>query len=202
MKRAICLLPLLLLTGCPSADGDLDLTNPTVVAALTVAADDHVLGSASAPITVIEYADFQCPFCGKFARETFPTIKQEYVDTGKVRWVFRHFPLRSIHACAEDSARGSECAADQGKFFEFHDDLFATQTGLCNADLANHATAVGLDAMTFSGCISAGSKADRVQRDFDSGVVLGVPGTPCFFVNNRRVAGFLTLDEMRAELDR
>lgn len=88
--------------------------------------DDHVLGDMNAKVTLIEYSDFQCPFCDKFFRETYPLLKKEYVDTGKVRLVYRHFPL-SFHPLAEPAARASECANEQGKFWEMHDGIFKLQ---------------------------------------------------------------------------
>lgn len=90
--------------------------------------DAPVKGSSDAPITMIEYSDFECPFCGRFFSQTFPTIQSEYIDTGKVRFVYKHFPLRSIHANAQKAAEASICARDQNKFWEYHDKLFSVQT--------------------------------------------------------------------------
>lgn len=167
---------------------------------LRVKDDDHTKGAADAPITVIEYADFQCPVCRNFFLQTYPTIETEFVNTNQVRWVFRHFPLRSIHPCAEASSRGSECAHDQGMFWEFHDRLFNSPNQLCNDDLKLHAQALGLDSTTFDACIDNRDKAARVQRDFDEGVLLGITGTPTFFINGRKVVGFRTVEEFRVEL--
>ncbi|MCK6484344.1 MAG: DsbA family protein [Phycisphaerae bacterium] len=167
---------------------------------LRVKDDDHAKGAADAPITVIEYADFQCPVCRNFFLQTYPTIETEFINTNQVRWVFRHFPLRSIHPCAEASSRGSECAHDQGMFWEFHDRLFNSPNQLCNDDLKLHAQALGLDSATFDSCIDNRDKAARVQRDFDEGVLLGITGTPTFFINGRKVVGFRSVEEFRAEL--
>jgi protein-disulfide isomerase len=171
---------------------------------LMVLADDHVEGDANAPVTVIEFADFQCPFCGRFSRDTLPTIRTEYIETGKVRWVFRHMPLRRIHECAETAARASECAHDQGMFDEFHDRLFQTQSTQnppCNAAVKQHAAVLGLDADAFAACLDGGGKAARVQRDVDNGTALGITATPAFFINGRLVLGALSVAEMSAELD-
>ncbi len=163
--------------------------------------NDHVLGSPSAPLTVIEYGDLQCPFCGQFARNTFPTIKANYIDTGKVRWVFRHFPLRNIHANAEVAAQASECASDQGKFWEFVDGVYANQLILADANgtavaaatakanLKTLAGNVGCSNATFDPCLDGGGKSSRVQQDVDNGAALGIgtipgSGTPAFFVGN------------------
>jgi protein-disulfide isomerase len=161
---------------------------------------DHILAEGTPALTVVEYADFQCPFCGRFARETYPTIKAEYIDTGKVRWVFRHFPL-AIHANARDAAEASECAHDQGMFWEYHDHLFNNQAALDVASLKAYAGQLGLDQTTFDGCLDGGGKAARVQMDVDSGTALGVTGTPAFFIGGRRVQGFQTISQFRALLD-
>jgi len=168
---------------------------------LAVLSDDHVEGSADAPVTVVEYADFQCPFCGEFARDTLPTIRTEYIETGKVRWVFRHFPLRQIHVCAEAAARGSECANDQSLFVEFHDRLFNNQSSLCNADLKTHAAALGMNTATFNSCLDSGEKSDRVQRDLDSGIEAGVTATPSFYINGELTQGSQSVAQMRTLLN-
>ncbi len=167
-----------------------------------VLADDHVLGDADAPVTVFEYGDFQCPFCGAWARSEFPTFAQDYIDTGKVRYVFRHFPLRSIHPRAESAARASECADDQGAFFPYHDEIYADQNDLSDENLGNHADALGLDRTQFDACFPGPTKESRVQRDVNSGMALGVTGTPTFFVNGEAVAGFRTAEQLGEVVDR
>ncbi len=190
--------------------------------------DEHVLGASSAKVTVIEYADFQCPFCGAFTRDTFPTIKQEYIQTGKVKWIFRHFPLRSIHPYAEKAAQASECANNQGSFWAYTDLVFEKQDELDGliggnnditavvARLKEFASDLSLSRSTFDTCLDSDSEADRVQRDVDSGTLDGacqsaanqnnpdcVLGTPTFFVNGERHT-FRTNDsvgEMRGWLD-
>jgi len=104
---------------------------------------DPVLGSSNAPVTMVEISDFQCPFCGKYARETFPQIKKEYVDTGKVKIIFKNFPL-PMHPNAQKAAEAAECAADQGKFWEYKEKLFANQNNLSVEDLKKYAQESGL----------------------------------------------------------
>jgi protein-disulfide isomerase len=174
-------------------------TDPATL--LTVKATDHVLGSESAPVTVIEYADFECPVCGKFEEETFPTIKSSYIDTGKVRWVFRHFPLRNIHPDAQNAAEASECAAAQGDFWGYHALLFQYQTELAEAKLVEYASTAGLDGTALQTCLTDGAQANRVQQDVNSGISLGVSGTPTFFINGELVSGFQTVEAMSALLD-
>lgn len=170
-------------------------------ASVLVIAGDHTLGSAGAPVTVVEYSDFQCPFCGKFARETFPTIRTNYIDTGKVRWVLRHFPLRNIHPNAENSSQASECASDQGKFWEYGEVLFNNQNSLDVASLKAFAAQLGMSSATFDPCLDGGGKAARVQSDVDSGTALGLIGTPTFFVNGKCYAGAYTVARFSLILD-
>lgn len=148
--------------------------------------EDHVLGDASASVIVFEYGDMQCPFCGFFARNDFPGIRQTYIDTGKIRFVFRHFPLAQ-HDRADDAARASECAADQGMFFEFHDLVFLDlkdNIAPTDARLRELADSLGLDLAQFDACFPPGdAKRPRVQQDVASGQALGVSATPTFFVN-------------------
>lgn len=166
-----------------------------------ILSQDHIEGMSNAPVTVVEYADFQCPFCGRFARETFPSIKQNYIDTGKVRWIFRHFPLRNIHPNAEGASQASECASDQNAFWNYHDRLFQQGTSLAIADLKAYASQLGLSSAAFDPCVDGGGKATRVQSDVNSGQALGVTGTPAFFINNRLLIGFRNVADFSAALD-
>jgi protein-disulfide isomerase len=190
-----------LFAGAPADPNAAKDANDPVVAALQVVADDHVLGSADAPLTVIEYGDFQCPVCRLFEEETFPAIKSEYIDTGKVRWVYRHYPLRTVHPQAEGAARASECAAAQGRFWSYHAALFANQPALLADDLRGYAVELGIDQQPFAACQESEAVAARVQRDVDSGRLLGVTGTPTFFLRGERVAGFRSAAQFRALLD-
>jgi len=198
------------MSGCPGGVV-IDPTVGIIVGIPPVLASDHVIGSANAPVTVIEYFDFQCPFCGRFARETFPQIKQQYIDSGMVRFVFRHFPLTNIHPRARPAALASECAHDQGLFDAYHDEVFERLGGLnssqiaaelSNAKLKQYATNVGADRATFDPCADGESKGVRVQTDVDSGTALGVSQTPSFVVQNELFAGFRTAEQFSAILDR
>jgi protein-disulfide isomerase len=161
---------------------------------------DHILAVGDPKVTVIEYSEFECPFCGRFARETFPAIRLAYIDTGKVRWIFRHFPLPA-HDHAQAAAEASECAADQGKFWEYHDLLFKNQSALRNADLKSYASQLGLDRTTFDECLDSGAKAARVQADFDLGRSSGVPGAPVYLINGKVFLGYDTVNTFAARLD-
>lgn len=137
--------------------------------------NDHIRGKKDAPITLVEYSDFECPFCGRFA----PTVEQvleKYPDD--VRIVYRHFPLRSIHPQAAPAAVASECAAEQGKFWEFHDALFANQSGLSRTFYVDTARALGLNVANFETCIDENRYADVVQADEVDAQAAGGQGTP------------------------
>lgn len=138
--------------------------------------DDHIRGDANAPITIIEYSDFECPFCGRF----HPTVNQVVADNSDVNWVYRHFPLNSIHPNAQKAAEASECAADQGKFWEFADKLFEGQgtLGVGRAQLSAYAKELGLNTGTFDDCVDSGEYASKVQADALDAQSGGGTGTP------------------------
>ncbi len=158
--------------------------------------DDPQLGAADAKVTIIEFADYQCPVCRAFWRDTLPRIKKEYVDTGKVRIVFRDFPIQEIHPEATAAAIASECADDQGKFFEFHDKVFREQdrrgrdvVRFRATDLKRWGADIGLDAAAFNECVDAERHKAEVAKDHQNGADVGINGTPIFFINGRVVAG-------------
>jgi protein-disulfide isomerase len=140
------------------------------------------MGRADAPLTLIEFSDFQCPFCSRHVRETFDKIRTAYVDTGKVRYVFRNYPIESLHPQAWASARTAECAGRQGKFWELHQRLFANQKQLSDADLQTYARAAGVDMKALNLCIADPAVTAKISKDLDEGSRAGVSGTPIFFV--------------------
>jgi len=150
--------------------------------------DDPVKGDKNAPVTIIEFSDFQCPFCGKFFKETFGQIDEKYIKTGKVKMVFRDFPL-SFHENAQKSAEAAECADEQGKFWEYHDMLFENQEKLSVEDLKRYAVELGLDKDKFDSCLDSEKYKDEVKKDFSDGQKYGVSGTPAFFINGKLVSG-------------
>ena len=163
--------------------------------------DELALSVGTPAITVVEYGDFQCPFCGQFARETFPTIRERYIDTGQVRWVFRHFPLTTRHPQAWKSAEASQCAFNQGQFWAYHDLLFTHQSALQIDDLKTYATQLGLDRDQFDECLDSGGEATQVQDDQNLGIAAGVTGTPTFVVGGQNYRGFQTVEQMSAIID-
>ncbi|HET8763206.1 MAG TPA: DsbA family protein [Gemmatimonadales bacterium] len=147
---------------------------------------DHVAGDADAPITLVEYGDFECPHCGR----AHPILQQLQDEMGAdLRLVFRHFPVRESHPHAEHAAESSESAAEQGEFWAMHDQIFEHQDALEDEDLLDYAAAIGLDPDTVAEDLAAGTFAAKVREDFMDGVRSGVNGTPTFFVNGQRYDG-------------
>jgi protein-disulfide isomerase len=144
-----------------------------------------VRGNPKAPVTIIEFSDFQCPFCVR-ARPTVNRVRETY--GAKVRFVFRHFPL-DFHAQAEKAGEAAACAGDQGRFWEMHDLLWANTAKLQVADLKAHAATLGLDVAAFGQCLDSGRHGGLVARDAEAGQGYGVSGTPAFFVNGRPLVG-------------
>lgn len=153
--------------------------------------DDPVKGSKDAKVTMVEFSDFQCPFCARFYTQTLSQIEQNYIKTGKVKFVYRDFPL-SFHQYAQKSAEAAECADEQGKFWEYHDVLFQKQdewsTGGSDK-LKEYAQNISLDTKKFNECLDSGKYASEVQNDFKDGSNYGVSGTPTFFINGIAVVG-------------
>jgi len=154
-------------------------------------------GPESAPITIVEFSDFQCPFCSR-ANAAVDEVVKTYGD--KVRVVFRHFPL-SFHAEAPKAAEASACAADQKKFWEYHDKLFANQGALKVDDLKKHAADVGLDTARVNECLDSGKNAELVKKDMAAGEKVGVTGTPAFFINGIALSGAVPAEDFKAIID-
>lgn len=153
-------------------------------------------------MTIVEYSDFQCPFCKKF-HPTMQRVMDEY--EGKVRWVYRHFPL-SFHRNAQKSAEASECAGEQGKFWEYGDILFENSqsdgSGLDTEDLKKYAKDLGLDNGKFDSCLSSGKYANKVKQQAAGGSSAGVKGTPATFINGELVSGAQPYEAVRSVIDK
>ncbi len=163
------------------------------------------LGSDSAPIEVTEYSDFECPFCAEFAAVQMPVVREQLIATGRVRWRYRDFPLPS-HQYSRYAALATQCAGEQGKFWEMHDQLFFhhqwAQTGKNPAGLfRDFARAAGVDLDRYNACMDSQRYAARVEASRQEGETLGVNGTPTFFVNGRRFQGHATSDAFKALVD-
>jgi protein-disulfide isomerase len=155
---------------------------------------DHIRGPIDAPITILEYGDFECPYCGRAE----PVVRELLRDFGDVRYVWRHLPLNDVHPRAQLAAEAAEAAADQGKFWEMHDLLFERQNALRPTDLVAYATQLGLDVDRFTDRLREHVGATRVAEDVDSADLSGVSGTPTFFINGRRHHGAYDIGTLSA----
>ena len=161
--------------------------------------NDPIIGNPNAPITIIEFSDFQCPFCAKFHIQTLPAIMNEYINDGKVKLVFRDFPIQSIHPNALPASIAAECANEQGKFKEMHDILFEKQNEWSKKNTDNviilfnqYASEFGLEEEKFDSCLKNGKYIEEIQKDLYDGKAYGVSGTPGFFIGNDQI-GFIEL---------
>jgi len=151
----------------------------------------YIMGSDSAPVEVVEYADFECPACAQFATVQMPTVREQLIATGRVRWRFRDFPLPS-HSFARYAAHAAQCAGEQGRFWDMHDQLFANhswaQTGRDPSRLfRDMARTVGLDLDRYDACMESARYAGRIEASKQEGDARGVNGTPTFFINGRQL---------------
>lgn len=165
-----------------------------LLAQFEITKDDHVRGDFNAPITLVEFSDFECPFCVRH----YPTMNKILDDyKGKVRLVYKHFPL-GFHPNAQKAAEASECADEQGKFWEYHDKLFENQaTGYSLEKFKQWAKDLGLNSQKFNDCLDSGKYTSKVQKDYQDGLQKGVQGTPATFVNGQLVSGALPYDNFK-----
>ena len=150
--------------------------------------DDPFIGDKNAPVTIVSFEDLQCPFCKRAFDQTFPQLKKDYIDTGKVKYVYRDFPL-SFHPEAQPAAEASECADEQGEFWDYHDLIFNNQATLGRDLYINLAGQLNLDVNKFTQCIDNGEMREEVQADTSYGSQIGVSGTPTFFINGIKLVG-------------
>jgi protein-disulfide isomerase len=171
------------------------MIRPAAAPRLTVPVNehDHILGPITAPVTLVEYGDYECPYCGQ-AHHVVKQLRQ--LQGRRLCFVFRHFPLTTVHPHAQHSAEAAEAAGVQGKFWEMHYMLFEHQQALEADDLVQYATALGLDLYRFSSELASHIHAPRVREHFMSGVRSGVNGTPTFFINGVRHDGSFDLDTL------
>lgn len=159
---------------------------------IPVSETDHIRGKHGAPVTLVEYGDFECPYCG----EAFPEVEAVLSGTDDIRFVFRHFPLTTAHPHAEGAAEAAEAAGAQGKFWQMYQTLYTNQDALDGRSLVTYAADLGLDQQQFITDLEQRRYRDRVKHDFMGGVRSGVPGTPCFFINGFRYRGGFDRDSL------
>ena len=174
------------------------LTSPPVFRAEISVAGEPFKGAEKAPLTVVKFEDFQCPFC-KQVQPTFNQLLSRY--NGKVRLVHKDLPLESIHPQARQAAEAARCAYEQGKFWEYHDKLYATSPKASGDDLKSYAKEVGLNVDSFDRCFTSGKYKAVVQQDLNEGVQLGLTGTPTIFINGREISGNQSLEAFEAIID-
>jgi protein-disulfide isomerase len=164
-----------------------DRLQPPPVVRVQVSTDGApIRGKADAPVTLVEFSDFHCPYC-KRVQSTLTKVLEKY--PGKIRLLFRHLPLDALHPQARSAAEASWCAQDQGKFWEYHDVLFEQAPKAAEDDLKRYAERVGLNTEKFASCLFQSVHHDAVQRDIDEVTKLGMSGTPAFFINGRPLSG-------------
>jgi len=159
--------------------------------------DDAIKGDENAKVTIIEFSDYECPFCKK-AEPTMKKILKNY--EGKVRWVYRDFPM-SYHKNAQLAAEASEAAHAQGKYWEYHDLIYENTKNLKKADLIKYAEQLGLDVQQFTSDLESGKYTEEVKKDLADGEKAGVDGTPAFFINGRKVVGAQPYEEFARVID-
>ena len=170
---------------------------PNTRLAIPVTEQDHALGPPDAPVTLVEYGDFECPDCGR----AFPLVKELEDRMGtRMRFVFRHFPQYTIHHHASVAAQAAEAAAAQGKFWPMHDMLYKNQQNLASFDLSRFALRLELEIYKFDADVSSERFARKVRADYDGGVLSGVKGTPTLFINEERYTGRVEIEPLFAAL--
>ena len=172
-----------------------DTTEPAVE--LTIADSDHILGNREAKIKIFEFSDFQCPYCAQF-HKVMNQIVTEYPND--VVWIFKQFPIQS-HPLGLPGAIATECANDQGKFWEMSNIIFENQSALTAEDFAKFAGGLGLDINAFNLCMSDNPHNDKIANDYQTGISLGVRGTPSSFVNGQIIPGALPYESMKSMID-
>jgi protein-disulfide isomerase len=173
---------------------------PKIEPIMISADDDPVRGDQDAPITIVEFSDFQCPFCARFQIQTLPLILEQYVETGKVKFVYRDFPIQNSHPNAMPAAAASECAHEQDKYWEYHDALFENQTVWNKVEITSaitifkeFATELNLNQEQFDSCLDSGKYIEEIKNDLNDGRNYGITGTPGFFIGNDDI-GFVKLN--------
>ena len=175
-------------TSAPAATPTPDGPSPEEEAMARLPLDGRpALGPADAPVTLVEFTDYQCPFCGRHNNVTAPKLREHYGEM--LRIVVLHFPLADIHPLAPKAAEAAECAADQGKFWEYNDTLHADQSAIRPSDLVAHAGALELDTATFEECLESGEKRPLIEEHIRAAVEAGARGTPFFMVNGQKMSG-------------
>jgi protein-disulfide isomerase len=167
---------------------------PNAIGKMVEVAGAAFKGRADAPLTIVEFSDYQCPFCARHVAQTIPGLDKEYIQTGKVKYVFRNYPIESIHPNAFKAAVAAECANEQNKYWPMHDRLFANQRLLADAQLPGHAAAVGLQVSAFQTCLASGKFDAKIRKDMNDAVAVGITGTPGFVIGKTNGTSAIRVD--------
>ncbi len=187
------------LAGLPQAVVELARAQTEQPTTTSAADDDPSWGPENALVTIEEFSDFQCPYCARFKIETLYRIKETYGD--RVRFIYRDFPLTSIHQFALKAAEAAQCAHEQGRFWEYHDLLFANQDALTTPDLKRYAAEIGANPSEFSTCLDSGKNTREVALDLQDGYQAGVTGTPAFLINGLLLSGAQPFEQFQVVID-
>jgi len=174
---------------------------PTVATDMkTLIDDDTVKGDKNAKVTIVEWSDFECSFCTRFYKQTLPSIDKEYIKTGKVKFIFRDYPL-SFHKNAQKASEAAECAGEQGKYYEMHDKLFEDGVKGGVDSFKQFAKDLGLDTSKFNDCLDSGKMEAETKKDMADGSAAGITGTPGFIINGKLVKGAQPFENFKAIID-
>lgn len=200
LRRSILLAALTAAAALAVAGASMAAEPPAIPQTVT-SESERVLGSPNAPVTMVEFSDFQCSFCRKFWAQTLPRLKETYIKNGQVRLVYQHFAVLGEHSVA--AAHAAECAMEQGKFWPYHDKLFENQGALAftDAKLKRYAEEMGFDVGAFAQCLDSRKYRQKVETETSLGFRLGARGTPTFFINGRLLAGAQPFEAFRAAIE-
>jgi protein-disulfide isomerase len=163
--------------------------------------DDEFVGDPNAPVTIIEFTDYQCSLCRRHFEQTYPQIHEKYIETGIARLVVRDFPI-DFHRQAQKAAEAAECAGEQGNYWEMHYMLFENQANLSIDNYKEWAREIGLDGARFDQCLDSGAMAEEIKIDVADGISYGVRGTPVFFINGKMLSGAKPFAEFDAAIQK
>jgi protein-disulfide isomerase len=175
-----------------------DLSGGEVAASTEYTGSALVKGQDSAKVMIVEFSDYQCPYCRRFAQNTYPSLQKEFIDSGKARFAYRDFPL-GFHEFAQKASEAAKCSKEQNKFWEYHEKIFSvsSDSALDVASLKKDAADLGLDTAKFNDCLDSGNMAAEVKKDQQDGAAAGVTGTPAFMVNDILVTGACPIQTFR-----
>lgn len=183
------------------ADIKNNIANTNLEEVLKIKPDfDVVLGDPNAPVTIIEYSDYECPFCEMFFSQTESLIRKDFIETGKAKMIYRDFPLE-FHQYAMPAALAANCAKEQGKFWAYHDEIFKNHNNLVNFNYIETAKKLGMDENKFKSCFESQKYKEQIQQVFEEAKSIGVQGTPTFFINDKMIVGAQPYEKFKSLIE-